>query len=92
MIIGFPNHPRKDIVEEIKWIGENDFAFVDVFLEPDECSIENISSKEIVKVCNDYNLYTLGHTAAYLPIGSPFKKLRKSVVDILKGYFDFFSG
>ena len=33
MKVGFPNNPRRDILEEIEWIGKNKFDFVDLFLE-----------------------------------------------------------
>ena len=46
MKIGFPNHPREDIIEEIKWIGKNKFDFIDIFLE-EECSKANKTSSLI---------------------------------------------
>ena len=37
MQIGFPTHPRKDMVDEIHWIGANGFDFADLFFEADRC-------------------------------------------------------
>ena len=34
--IAGPTHPRRDLIDEIKWIAENHFAFVDVLLEADQ--------------------------------------------------------
>jgi sugar phosphate isomerase/epimerase len=77
MKIGFPNHPRKNIIDEIEWIGENGFDFIDLFLEEDQAVPEKIDLEEIKKVLRKYNLNTVGHLAWYLPIGSPMKSLRK---------------
>ena len=40
MKIGFPNNPRKNILEEIEWIGKNGFDFIDLFLEEDQAGPE----------------------------------------------------
>ena len=34
-----PTHPRRDLIDEIKWITENHFAFVDVLLEADRADL-----------------------------------------------------
>ncbi len=91
MKIGFPNNPRKDILEEIEWIGKNKFDFVDLFLEEDEAVPERIDVEKAKELLKRYKLGTVGHTAWYLPIGSPVKSLREAAVSETKRYLEIFS-
>lgn len=89
--IGFPNNPRKDLLEEIGWIGENRFDFVDLFLEEDKAVPEKIDLEKVGRLLEKYELETVGHTAWYLPIGSPIKAMRDCVVCEAERYFKVFS-
>jgi len=91
MKIGFPNNPRKDLLKEIQWIGKNNFDFVDLFLEEDKATPEIIDIEKIRKVLEEHELEVVGHTAWYLPIGSPMKGLRDSAAKIAALYFKVFS-
>jgi sugar phosphate isomerase/epimerase len=88
--IGFAPHPRKKLVEEIEWIAKNGFQFVDLSMEPDNDEY-SVNVSEIKKRLIDFGLKIIGHTAWYLPIGSPMKALRISAVDILSRQFEIFS-
>ncbi len=76
MKIGFANNPRKKILEEIEWIGKNNFDFIDLFLEEDGTAPGKIDVEEVKRLLEKYKLDAVGHTAYYLPIGSPIKSLR----------------
>ncbi len=91
MKIGFPNNPRKDICKEISWIGEHGFDFVDLFLEEDKAVPEKIDVYEVRKLLQTFNLDIVGHTAWYLPIGSPVRSLRQTAVRELEKYFKVLS-
>ena len=91
MKIGAPNHPRRDVIDEIKWIAENNFDFIDLFLESDRADLSCINPKLIKTVLDDYNLDRVGHTAWYLPIGSPCRELRDKAVEIALRYIDAFT-
>ena len=91
MKIGAPNHPRKDITDEIQWIAENHFDFIDLFLEADRADLSCIDTKSIKTILDDRNLDRIGHTAWYLPIGSPCRELREKAVEIIFRYIDAFS-
>lgn len=91
MKIGYPNHPRKDIIEEIKWIGRNGFDFVDLFLEEDLAVPEKIDHNKIKNLLKKYRLDVVGHTAWYLPVGSPVKAFRESAVAEAGRYLKIFS-
>ncbi len=90
MKIGFPNHPRKNIIKEIDWIAKNGFDFVDLFFEEDKAIPEKIDVRKVKKLLKKYNLGTVGHLAWYLPIGSPIKSLRKAAISEACKYFPLF--
>jgi sugar phosphate isomerase/epimerase len=79
MKVGYPNNPRNDVIEEIKWIGEH-FDFIDFFMEPDKAYYDKINLKAIRKTLNDYSLGIVGHTAYYLPFASPIKAIRTAAI------------
>ncbi len=91
MKIGFPNNPRKNILKEIEWIGENGFDFVDLFLEEDYAVPEKIDIKKVKDLLKKYDLDVMGHTAWYLSIGSPMKAMRESAVKEAERYFRVFT-
>ncbi len=90
MKVEFPNNPRKDIKNEIQWIADNGFDFIDLFLEPDKSELGKVNSKEVKRQLDYYGLERVGHTAWYLPIGSPVSQLRVCAVEIIKKYLDAF--
>jgi sugar phosphate isomerase/epimerase len=81
MKIGCPNHPRKDLLDEIAWVGDHGFDFLDLFIEPESATPENIAVDKVGKLLADYHLGVVGHTAWYLPIGSPIRSLRQAAID-----------
>lgn len=82
MKIGCPNHPRRDLLQEVRWIGENGFQFVDLFLEPDRALPEKVDAGALKRVLAEHGLSVVSHTAWYLPFGSPYPELRKAAADI----------
>ena len=90
MKVGCPNHPRRDLLEEIRWIGVNGFDFVDLFVEPDRALPEKVDPGTLKDLLEEHRLGTVGHTAWYLPLGSPFGALREKAVEIVCGYLPFF--
>jgi len=87
--IGCPNHPRRDLLQEVRWIGENGFRFVDLFLEPDRALPEKTDTNELKRILTDHSLSVVSHTAWYLPFGSPYPELRQTAVHIVSGYLPF---
>ncbi|MBC7080890.1 MAG: sugar phosphate isomerase/epimerase [Thermoplasmatales archaeon] len=86
MKVGYPNNPRKDIFEEIKWIGEN-FDFIDFFMEPDKAYYDKVDVKKVKKLLDEYSLEIVGHTPYYLPFSSPIIAIRKSAIEEAKKCF-----
>lgn len=91
MKIGHNTHPRRDMIDAIRWIGENGFDFVDLFFEGDKGSYHYIDPQKIAKALNDYGLDKVGHTAWSLPIGSEIKDLRQKAVEILQKHIEICS-
>jgi sugar phosphate isomerase/epimerase len=78
------NHPAKDVIEEIEWMAEAGLEFIDLTLEPPCAATWVVDPGEIREALERYRFPVVGHTAYYLPIGSPFGSLRKAAVDELK--------
>ncbi|MCD6481885.1 MAG: sugar phosphate isomerase/epimerase [Thermoplasmata archaeon] len=79
MKLGYPNNPRKDVVEEIKWIAEH-FDFIDFFMEPDRAYHTAIDTRKIRRILNEYGMDIVGHTPYYLPFASPIEALRRAAI------------
>jgi sugar phosphate isomerase/epimerase len=90
MLIGYPNHPRRNFLNEINWIGDNHFDFMDVFLEEDKASPQNINVQKSKALLKKYSLKTVGHTSWYLPVGSPNKAIRLIAVKEISKCFKIF--
>lgn len=80
MKIGYPNNPRKDVIEEIKWISDN-FDFIDFFMEPDRAYYDTIDAEMVRIALDEYGIDIVGHTPYYLPFFSPIKSIRKNAVE-----------
>jgi len=90
MKLGYPNHPRREILEEIDWIASAGFDFVDLFLEPDKGAAESVDATAVKNALKSHGLGCVGHLAWYLPIGSAMKQMRTAAVDAAKTYLDVF--
>jgi sugar phosphate isomerase/epimerase len=89
MKIGVMNHPKQDVLKEIKWISENGFDFIDLTIEPPEAYDINVS--KVKKALNDCNLEVIGHTNPFLPAIFPVQSIRQACLDEFRKYIDVFS-
>jgi sugar phosphate isomerase/epimerase len=78
MKIGAMNHPARNPLEEIAWIGEHGFDFVDFTLEPPAAGPGQINPAAIRAALDRLGLGVVAHTAWFLPIGSPFASVREA--------------
>lgn len=90
MLIGAMNHPRRSLREQIKWLGENKFDFLDLTLEAPEAASWTINPREINQMLADAGLSVVGHTAPYLPIANPVEGVRRAGVEELLRCVDVF--
>ena len=84
MLIGAMNHPGRDVLSEIQWIGEMGFDFVDLTLEPPLAAPERVDARSVRAALERSRLAVVGHTAYYLPLCSPFESIRRAAVGELK--------
>ncbi len=91
MLIGAMNHPACDPLTEIQWMADMGLGFVDLTLEPPSAASWQINPKAIRDVLQRRKLPVVGHTAYYLPIGSPFRSLRKATCEELKKCIEIFA-
>jgi sugar phosphate isomerase/epimerase len=91
MLIGTMNHPGRDVLEEIRWMAEMDFDFVDLTLEPPSAVPGKVDIDRVRALLDDTGLKVVGHTAYYLPLCSPFESIRRAAVEELKKCLDAFS-
>ncbi|MBD3181801.1 TIM barrel protein [Candidatus Poribacteria bacterium] len=88
--IGAMNNPMKNLLREIQWIGENNFDFIDLTLEPPGALAEEVDVESVRDLLNKYRLDVIGHTAYYLPIASPYQRFADLAVDELRRCFIVF--
>lgn len=91
MLIGAMNHPACDPLREIQWMADAGLDFVDLTIEPPGAAWWQVSPRAIRDALQRHKFPVVGHTAYYLPIGSPFQSLRKATVEELKKCIEIFS-
>lgn len=91
MLIGAMNHPVEDVLHEIQWMAEMGLDFIDLTLEPPGAASWRVNPGAIREALGRHHLQVVGHTAFYLPVGSPIKNLREAAVDELKRCLEVFS-
>jgi len=79
--IGVMNHPARDPVREIEWIGRNGFDFVDLTLEPPAVDPDHIDIAALRAALKKHGLGVIVHTAFYLPLATPFAGLRRATLN-----------
>ena len=90
MLIGAMNHPARPLSEQIRWLGEMGFDFLDLTLEPPHASSWNIDAPAITRMLEANNLRVVGHTAPFLPIASPVEELRQAALHEFRRCVDVF--
>ena len=91
MQIGMMNNPRVDPLTEIAWAEKNEFDFLDLTLEPSAAFRGQIDLPQVRKALKGSNLKIVGHTAYYLPLASPFERLRKAAVEEMRWAIEAFA-
>lgn len=84
MLIGAMNHPNRDLYHEVSWMADMGLDFIDLSLEPPLCPSWKAEPDRIRRAIEEAGMSAVGHTAYYLPIGSPFEEVRRGAVAELK--------
>ena len=88
MQIGAMNHPARDPVAEIDWIGQSGFDFVDFTLEPPAADPEQVDVNAIRAALDQHCLGVVAHTAYYLPLALPFASIRQACLNEFRKALD----
>jgi sugar phosphate isomerase/epimerase len=82
MKIGAMNNPRKDVVDEVKLIGEQGFDYVDLTIEYPQAMPEQIRTnmKGLKDTLSTYNLGLVGHMPWFLNIIHPYESVRAAII------------
>lgn len=91
MQLGVMNDPRLNACDEARWAADNGFAFLDLTVEGPGAALEQIDIAAMRSILNDTGLHVVGHTAWYLPFGSPVPRLRQAAIDSVTETFDMFA-
>jgi sugar phosphate isomerase/epimerase len=91
MLIGAMNHPRRAVIEEIRWMAEMELGFIDLTLEPPRAASWQVDPTAIRSLLDAIGLEVVGHTAYYLPIASPIESLRQATVAELHRCLELFA-
>jgi sugar phosphate isomerase/epimerase len=91
MWIGAMNHPRHDVLDEIRWMAEMKLDFIDLTLEPPAAACWRVDGKRIRRELEARGLGVVGHTAYYLPVASAFEGVRRAAVAELRHCLEVFA-
>ena len=82
------NDPAADPVREAQWAAENGFDFIDLTLEGPAAGVEMLDRTALAAVLGGTGLGIIGHTAWYLPFGSPVQEVRAGAVAAVEATFE----
>lgn len=84
MKIGAMNHPARDPIAEVEWIGRHGFDFVDFTLEPPAADPDGIDPEAVRSALDRLGLGVVAHSAWFLPLASPFAGIRRACLEELR--------
>src|SRR5918998_5563924 len=82
------NDPAVDPVREARWAAQNGFDFIDLTLEGPSAGVEMLDRAALADVLVSTGLGIVGHTAWYLPFGSPIRQVRAGAVAAVEEAFE----
>ncbi len=88
MKIGMMNDPAMDPVQEILWAGEHGFEFIDLTVEGPAADAEALNVPALRDALHDTGIGIVGHTAWYLPFGSPVPQVRRGAIEAVRATFE----
>lgn len=91
MKIGMMNDPRRDPLAELRWASDNGFQVLDLTLEPPRAEPGRVPVAALGREAERRGLELVGHTAWFLPVGSPVRRLRDAAVAELVEALDVFA-
>lgn len=90
MRIGMMNNPSADPAAEARWAAEHGFDFLDLTMEAPAASVEVLDVAALKQVLDTTELGIVGHTAWYLPFGSPVPEVRRGAIEAVRSTLEPF--
>lgn len=81
MQIGMMNNPQANVLEEARWAADHGFEFLDLTIEGPRAALDQIDPRAIRRLLDQTGLGVVGHTAWFLPFGSPVERVRRAAVE-----------
>lgn len=81
MRIGAMNNPSLDPLAEIEWIGSHGFDYVDLAIEGPAADVGQLDPPAVRATLDRLGLGVLGHSAYFIPIGSPYHSVRLAALE-----------
>ena len=78
MEIGAMTNPYRELLPQIDWIGNHDFTYVDLAVEPPLANTPDIDPRAVIEAAARYRLGIVVHTSPYLPIASRHRRAREA--------------
>ncbi|HEX6288497.1 MAG TPA: sugar phosphate isomerase/epimerase family protein [Herpetosiphonaceae bacterium] len=91
MQVGMMNDPAVDPVTETRWAAKNGFEFIDLTMEGPAAAAEQVDVAALKAVLEHTGLGIVGHTAWYLPFGSPVPQVRAGAIEAVRVTFEPFA-
>jgi sugar phosphate isomerase/epimerase len=88
MQIGMMNDPAVDAVAEARWAAKHGFDFIDLTLEGPAADVTQVDLESLRSVIDESGLGVVGHTAWYLPFGSPVRQVRDGAIAAVVATFE----
>ncbi len=88
MQLGFMNDPRRDPCDELRWTAEHGFDFLDLTVEGPQADLEHLDIAALRRIVDETGIGIVGHSAPFLPFGSPLARLRQAAVDCAVDTFE----
>jgi sugar phosphate isomerase/epimerase len=82
------NDPSTGLLEELEWISNQMFDFIDLTIEPPKAY--DFNPEEVKVKLGELGLEALGHTNPFLPSIHPLKSIRRACLKEFKKYVDTF--
>lgn len=82
------NNPHNTLTDEIKWIAQNGFDFIDLALEAPQAALESTKWKEIGSLLQEVDLAVVCRAPTYLPLNNPSPLVRQAAFDELRRAID----
>jgi sugar phosphate isomerase/epimerase len=80
MLIGAMNHPARPLEEQIAWLRDSGFEFIDLTLEAPCAASWNIDVEGVHGMLARARMKVVGHTAPFLPFFSAVEELRQAAL------------